>query len=170
MGTTLKIFEESTQHANLAEIYVGLTKTSIRKDMRKLDAPIVLWDFYAERWMRINNLTDRLLFQLQGQNPRLDTFVEEGEIFNVCQFKWYECAYTIYGAAKLSNQARFLCRVLGPTKKYGNEMAQWCLKVNGKIVPRISISPLNTAQLNNNKETQKRNISPNVLGKDMVIP
>ena len=89
MGTTLKIFEESTQHANLAEIYFGLTKTSIRKDMRKLDAPIVLWYFYAECRMRINNLTASPLFHLQGQNPHLATFGEEGDICNVCQFKWH---------------------------------------------------------------------------------
>ena len=37
MGTTLKILEESTQHANLAERYVGLTKTSIQKDLCKSD-------------------------------------------------------------------------------------------------------------------------------------
>ena len=58
MGTTLQILEESTQHSNLAERYVGLTKTSIRKDLRESDAPMVLWDFCAERRMRINNFTD----------------------------------------------------------------------------------------------------------------
>ena len=34
MITTLKILKKSTQHANLAERYVGLTKTSIQKDLR----------------------------------------------------------------------------------------------------------------------------------------
>ena len=62
MGTTLKILKKSTQYANLAERYVGLTKTLIRKDLRKSDAPMVLWDFCAERRMRINNLTAWPLF------------------------------------------------------------------------------------------------------------
>ena len=34
MGTTLDILKEYTQHANIDERYVGLTKTSIRKDLR----------------------------------------------------------------------------------------------------------------------------------------
>ena len=89
MGTTLKILEESTQHANLTERYVVLTKTLIQNDPRKSYAPMVLWNFCAERRMRINDLTDRPLFRLQGQNTHLATFGEDWEISNVCQFKWY---------------------------------------------------------------------------------
>ena len=62
MGTTLMILKESTQHANLAEIYVGRTKTLIQKYLRESDAPMVLWDFCADRQIRINNLTARPLF------------------------------------------------------------------------------------------------------------
>ena len=79
IGTTMNILEESTHHANLAERYVGLTKTSIRKYLHELDAPMVLWDSCGERQMRINNLTARTLFQIQGQNPHLATFGEEGD-------------------------------------------------------------------------------------------
>ena len=100
--------------------------------------------------MRINNFTARPLFQIQGQNPHLDYSVEEGDIYNVCKFKWYEWAYDMEGAAKFRNRAQFLCRVLGPTKNDGNKMAQWGLKANGKIFPRTYVVPLTTAQLNNN--------------------
>ena len=155
MGTTLKILEESTQHAKLAERYVGLTKTSIRKDMRKSGASMVLWGLCAKCRMRINNLTDWPLFQIQGQNIRLATFGEEGDISNVFQFKLYEWAYAMDGAAKFQNQAQFLCQFLGPTKNDGNEIAQWCLKANGKIIHRRSFVPLTTAQLNNNEEIMK---------------
>ena len=61
---------------------------------------MVLWDFCAEHQMRINNLTDLPLLQLQGQNPHLDTFDEEGKISNVCQFKWYEWDYAMDVAPK----------------------------------------------------------------------
>ena len=120
--------------------------------------------------MCINNLTDRPLFQIQGQNPHLSTFDEEGDISNVCQFKWYEWDYSMDGATKLPNQAQFLCLVLVPTKNDGNKMSQWCLKVNGKIVPRISVVTLTTAQLNNSEEILRQMFSSNVLGKRMVIP
>ena len=76
MGTTLKILEESTHNANLDEIYVGLTKTSIRKYLRESDAPMVFWDFCAERQMRIKKLTAWPLLQLQGKNLHLATFGE----------------------------------------------------------------------------------------------
>ena len=132
-----------------------------------MDVPMVLWDFCAELRMRINNLNAWPLFQLQGQNPHLAKFGEEGYISNVCQFKWYEWAYAMDGAAKFPNQAQFLCRVLGPTTNDGNEIAKWCLKlkVNGKIVPRRSIVPLITDQLKNNKETLKRNVFTNCIRK-----
>ena len=114
---------------------------------------MVLWGFCADRRMRINSLTSWPLFQIQGQNPHLATFGEEGDISNVCQFKWYEWAYAMDGAAKFPNQSQFLCRVLGTTKNDGNEMAQWCLKANGKIVPRRYFVPITTSQLNK----QRRN-------------
>ena len=94
---------------------------------------MILWDFCAERWMRINNLTDWPLLQLQGQNLHLTTFGEEGDISNESQFKCYEWAYAMDGATKFPNQDQFLCRVLGTTKNYVNKMAQWCLKMNGEI-------------------------------------
>ena len=124
MDITLEILEESTQHDNLSERYVGLTKTSIWKDPCKSNLPMVLWDFCAEHRMRINDLTPHPLFQIQGQNLHLATFGEEEEIYNVCKFKWYEWTYAMYGDTKLPNQYQFLCRVLGPSKNDGNKMAQ----------------------------------------------
>ena len=142
MGTTLNILEESTQHANLSEIYVGLTKTSIQKDLRESDAPMVFWDLCAERRMRINNLTSRTLFQLQGQNPHLANFGEEGDIYNVCQFKWYEWAYAIDGADKLPNQAQLLCQVLGTTKIMATIWHSGALKRMGRWFPGDLSFPL----------------------------
>ena len=66
---------------------------------------MVLWDFCAESRMRIKNLTSRTLFQLQGQNPHIVTFGEEGYISNICQLNWYEWAYAMGGASKFPNQA-----------------------------------------------------------------
>ena len=72
------------------------------------------------------------------------------------------------GAVKRPNQAHFIYRVLGPTKYDGNEMAQWCLKANGKIVPRRSVVPLNTSQLNKNEEMLKQNVVTKCISKTYV--
>ena len=70
--------------------------------------------------------------------------------------------------ATFPNQAQFLFRVLGPTKNDGNNMAQWCLKDNGKIVPRRYVIHLKTAQLNNNEEILKWNVFTNYIRKRYV--
>ena len=63
IGSTLRVLEERTQHANRAELYIGLLKESIRKDLRESDAPLRLWCFCAERRADIFTLTAKNLFQ-----------------------------------------------------------------------------------------------------------
>ena len=45
---TLKILEESTQWANLAERYIGLLKAGVKNGMHHSNCPIVLWDYCIE--------------------------------------------------------------------------------------------------------------------------
>ena len=42
-----------------------------------------------------------------------------------------------------------LGQILGPARGFGNEMAQWVLKSNGKVIPRQTVRPL--------KDEEKRN-------------
>ena len=56
VGTTLRILEESTQWANRAELYIGLLKKAIRRDLRESNCPMVLWDYCAQRRALIHNL------------------------------------------------------------------------------------------------------------------
>ncbi|KAL7523474.1 hypothetical protein ACHAXR_000193 [Thalassiosira sp. AJA248-18] len=90
IGTTLRILEESTRWANRAKSYVGLMKESIRKDTHECHSPLVLWDYCAELRARMVNVTAKDLFQLQGQTPYMATFGTEGDISNICNFRWYE--------------------------------------------------------------------------------
>ena len=82
-------------------------------------------------------LTARDLFQIQGSNPYTASFREEGDIFNICQFAWYEWVY-FYDDSSTSQfpfpKSR-LGRCLGPAKNEENEMTQWVLKQNGQVVP-----------------------------------
>jgi hypothetical protein len=94
IGTTLRALEEGTPWANKAELYIGLIKEAIRKDMKSSNCPIALWDYCLERRARINNLTARDLFQLHGTNAHTVMTTEEGDISNLCQYDWYEwCFY-----------------------------------------------------------------------------
>jgi hypothetical protein len=83
MDLTMKVLEESTQWANLAELYIGLMKESIREDMRTSDCPIVFWDYCAERRALVNNLTAKKLPQLHGvSNAHTLTTGDVGDISN----------------------------------------------------------------------------------------
>lgn len=179
IGTTLRLLEQSTQWANRAELYIGLLKESVRKDMRDSHSPLVLWDYCAERRASIFTLTARDLFQLNGTNPYTATFGEEGDISNLCQFAWYEWVY-YYDDSNHSSMFPFpkatLGRCLGPAKNEGNEMTQWVLKYNGQVVPRRTLQSLTPQQLapSNEVEARKRadfdaNIK-SILGDSFTLP
>ena len=103
----------------------------------------------AELRAAIISLTARDLLQLQGSNPHTATFGEEGDILHLCQFTWYEWVYfyDYSSAAGFPFLKTMLGRVLGPAKNEGNEMTQWCLKSNGKVVPRRTLKLLTVDQL-----------------------
>ena len=44
------------------------------------NSSLVFWYYCAEERALITNLTAKDLFQLRGQTPHFDTFVEEGDI------------------------------------------------------------------------------------------
>ena len=64
MGTTLRVLEEGTPWANKAELYIGLIKEAVRKELKESCCPIPFWDYCVERRARINNLAAKDLFQL----------------------------------------------------------------------------------------------------------
>ena len=90
-------------------------------------SPLVLWDYSAERQAMILPLTARDLFQLQGSNPYTATFGEEGNIYNICQFAWYEWEYFYddYYTSRFPFPKAMLGRCLNTAKNEQNEMTQW---------------------------------------------
>ena len=49
IGTTLRVLEEGTPWSNKAELYIGLIKEAVRKDMKDSDCPLALWDYCVEQ-------------------------------------------------------------------------------------------------------------------------
>lgn len=156
IGASLRALEEGTPWSNKAELYIGLLKESVRKDMRESNSPMVLWDYCLERRARIHNLTAKSNFKLHGSNAHTATLGEEGDISNLCQFGWYQWCYYREKTAQFPNPQEVLGRVLGPARGEGNEMAQWVLKANGRVVPRRSCRPLRTAEIHSPTELKKR--------------
>jgi hypothetical protein len=158
IGTSLKVLEEGTPWANKAELYIGLIKEAVRKDMKESDCPLVLWDYCVERRARINNLTAKDIFKLHSSNAYTALTGDEGDISNLCQYKWYDWCYFRDKREKFPFNREILGRVLGPAKGEGNEMAQWILKANGRVVPRRTCRPLSVAERHSPEELRKRTI------------
>ena len=93
IGTTLRVLEEHTPWANKAELYIGIIKEAIRKDMKESNCPLAFWDYCAQRRAWINNLTANDLFSLHESNAYTSLFNEEGGISSLCQYGCYEWCY-----------------------------------------------------------------------------
>ena len=156
IGTTLRTLEEGTPWANRAELYIGLIKEAVRKDMKEANSPLVFWDYCIERRARINNVTAKDLFQLHGSNAHTATLHEEADISNIARFGWYDWCYHWDHNAAFPNHREVLGRVLGPARGSGNEMAQWVLKSNGQVVPRRTLRPIRDEEKRNSIVMQQQ--------------
>jgi hypothetical protein len=165
IGTTMRFLEEGTPWANKAELYIGLIKEAVRKDMKESDCPLAFWDYCVERRARINNLTAKDLFKLHGSNAYTALTGEEGDISNLCQYKWYDWCYFRDQTEKFPYNREILGRVLGPAKGEGNEMAQWILKANGEVVPRRTSRPLKVDEIHSVMEQGRRTIFDGLIAR-----
>ena len=158
IGTSLRALEEGTPWSNKAELYIGLIKEAVRKDMREVNSPMAFWDYCVERRARINNLTAKQNFKLHGTSPYTATTGDEGDISNLCQYGWYDWCYFCDHGNPFPQPREVLGRVLGPARGEGNEMCQWVLKANGRVVPRRSVRPLTTAELHSPTHIEQRKV------------
>ena len=83
---------------------------------------------------------------------------EEGDFSNICQFQFYEWCYYYDSAYGFPNHRLVLGRVLGPSMGVGNEIAQWILKENGRVVSQHSACPSCTDEIYNKNEKKKRKV------------
>lgn len=158
IGTRLKVLELRTQWANRAELWIGILKEAVRRDLRMSHSPLVFWDYCLERRALIINATARDNFKLQGQTPHMTVHGQEPDISNLL-FGWFEWVYYLDDSTKFPYPRECLGRCLGPSIDEGNEMAQWIVAVTGEVISRRTIrrltrdelSPTNTAEAHRRK-------------------
>ena len=86
--------------------------------------------------------------------PHTATTGEEGDIFNLCQYKWYDWCYYREHTAKFP-QPRSPWACVCPARVKGNKMAQWVLKANGNVILRCSLQPLQVSEIHSPSEIKK---------------
>ena len=80
--------------------------------------------------------------------------------FQICvSMDGIEWCYFRDQTAAFPNNKEVLGRVLGPARAAGNEMAQWILNANGRVVPRRSLRPLKVDELHNPVEIKRREVT-----------
>ena len=132
---------------NKPELFIGLIKEAVRKDMKESDWLLSFWDYCAERRSQINNLTAKSTFILHGAYTYTSLTGKGGDISNLLQYKWcYWCYYTENKERFHFNQ-EFLWQVLDPATGAGNKMAQCILKSSRYVVPRQTLHPLHVDEL-----------------------
>ena len=57
----------------MAELYIGIIKEAVKKDMKESSCSLPLWDYCVERRVRINNMTAKDRFNLHGSNAIIET-------------------------------------------------------------------------------------------------
>ena len=170
IGTTLRALEEGNTWSNKAELYIGLIKEAVRKDIHESNSPLWFWGYCVERRARINSLTAKDAFRLHGSTLHTITTGDEGDISNLCQYAWYEWCYFRDQTAAFANNKEVLDRVLGLARGAGNEMAQWILKANGRVVPRRSLRPLKVDELHSPVELKKRDVFDELIQRRWASP
>ena len=158
IGTMLRALEEGMPWSNKVELYIKLMKEAIHKDMKEAHCPLCFWDYCLEQQVRIYNLTSCDHLKIRGSNLHTETFGEQGDISNLCQFRWYNWCYFRDHKAPFPHNQEVLGRVLGPARGEGNELAQWVLKSNGNVVPCQTVRPLQLAELHSDTEKRKQAI------------
>ena len=58
----------------------------------------------------------------------METFGEQGDVSNLCQFYWYDSCYFRDHKAPFPHNQEVLGCVFGPAEGEGNEPSQWVLK------------------------------------------
>ena len=85
IGTTLRVLEKNSPWSNKSELYIGIIKEAVRKEMKEANSPLDFWDYCIERRERINKLTAKNVFSLHGTSTYTTLAGEEGDISNLCQ-------------------------------------------------------------------------------------
>eukprot|EP00957_Ditylum_brightwellii_P155111 11807756-Ditylum_brightwellii.AAC.1 len=87
IGTMLRVPDEGILWGNKAELYIGLIKEAVQKDMKESNCLLALQDYCVDQRTCINNLTAKDSFKLNGTTPHTALTGDEGDISSLCTFK-----------------------------------------------------------------------------------
>ena len=156
VSCNLKQLERGTPWSNRAELWIGLVKKAIVRELKATGAPMKLWCYLGEWFCKVNNSLAREIYQLQGQTPSFKATGQITDISSICEFGWYDWIYYRDHEASFPRPKERLGRYLGPADHAGNLMAMWVLNDKGNVLPYQSIRPLLPSEIDSPVERNKR--------------
>ena len=157
VNSNIKELEAESPWSNRAELFIGIVKAAIKKDLKDSNCPMVLWDYCSQYRARILNATARpTCYALDGQVPWTKMTGQPLDISNICEFKWYEWIYFRDHTSSFPHASEQLGRCLGPADNAGTAMSQWVLNRQGNIIPRQTLRKLTSSEMISEIEINKR--------------
>ena len=62
IGTTLQLLEEGMPWSKKAELYIGLIKEAVRKDIKSSNSSLDFWDYCVQQQACVQNMTSKDTF------------------------------------------------------------------------------------------------------------
>jgi hypothetical protein len=154
----IRELEAASPWSNRAELFIGIVKNDIKKDLKDSNCPMNLWDYCAQYRAQILSATARPNnYALDGQVPYTKMTGQPLDISNICEFKWYEWIYFRDHTSTFPHASEQLGRCLGPALNSGTAMSQWVLTRQGNVIPRQTLRKLTPSELISDVERNKRN-------------
>ena len=146
-GSHCTSVEPYTQEHNRAELAIRELKRGYRRQMRRTNAPRVLWDLCLELQALIRSHTALDLYELDGDTPETNLTGDTPDISHICEHAWYDWVWYL-DPPDFDMEIRKLAKWLGPSHDVGQAMCSKLLTKKGQIVCRTSVFPLSVEDLN----------------------
>ena len=157
VNSNIKELEAESPWSNRAELFIGIVKKAIKKDLKDSNCPMVLWDYCAQYRSKIMNATARpTCYALDGQVPWTKMTGQPLDISDICEFKWYEWVYFRDHTSSFPHASEQLGRCLGPALNAGTAMSQWVMNRQGNVIPRQTLRKLTPSERLSEVEIAKR--------------
>eukprot|EP00934_Nitzschia_sp_Nitz4_P001810 Nitzschia sp. Nitz4//scaffold191_size41780//52//5493//NITZ4_007461-RA/size41780-processed-gene-0.69-mRNA-1//1//CDS//3329540163//1810//frame0 len=138
--------------SNAAEQAIKELKLGVTRKMRKMCAPLSLWDDCLELEALIQSHTASSVYGNQGETPETLMFGETADISQLCEIGFYDWVMFRDTIVKFPDTKLVLGRYLGPSMGIGPAMTAKILKANGEVVHRSTYRALTPEERSSSEE------------------
>jgi hypothetical protein len=122
-------------------------KRGVGREMVRSGAPKRLWDDCLVREAYVRSSTAFEIFSLEGKVPDIIVKGQTSDISPLAEYAWYEWVKFRDTGQSFQDSKEWLGRDLGPAIDIGIAISRNVLKINGKVMFRVSVRGLNLDEM-----------------------